>query len=136
VPFINKPGFQRAISMSIGQNIYTPEDIKRRDLIKEDRPYAGITYLAIGFHSKSSRRMDTLEFDLGIVGRHSYAEDCQKVVHEWIDSAKPEGWDNQLRDEPVLEVVYERKWKLLQSGAGGGFGYDFIPHMGAGLGNV
>jgi len=80
--------------------------------------------------------MDTLEFDLGIVGRHSYAEDCQKVVHEWIDSTDPKGWHNQLKDEPVLNIFYGRKWKLVQSGIGSGFGYDLIPHVGCALGNV
>ena len=136
LPFVNEPGFQRAISISIGQNIYTPEDLKQSDLIQNDRPYAGISYFAIGFHSKNSCRMDTLEFDLGIVGRHSYAEDCQKVVHEWIDSTDPEGWHNQLKDEPVLNIFYGRKWKLVQSGIGSGFGYDLIPHVGCALGNV
>lgn len=136
LPFVNKPGFQRSISLSVGQNIYTPEDIERSDLIKKDRPYAGIAYFAIGFHSKSSSRMDTLEFDLGIVGPHSYAEECQKVVHEWSDSPHPNGWDNQLEDELALEAIYERKWKLLQSGVGSGFGYDLISRLGGGLGNV
>ena len=136
LPFVNEPGFQRAISISIGQNIYTPENIIQSDLIQDDRPYAGITYFAIGFHSKNSCRMDTLEFDLGIVGRHSYAEDCQKVVHEWIDSTDPKGWHNQLKDEPVLGVFYDRKWKLRQSKISSGFSYDLIPHMGAGLGNA
>jgi lipid A 3-O-deacylase len=78
LPFVNEPGFQHAVSFSIGQNIYTPEDLERSDLIQDDRPYAGITYLAIGFHSKNSHRMDSLELDLGIVGPHSYAEQCQK----------------------------------------------------------
>jgi lipid A 3-O-deacylase len=76
LPFVNEPGFQHAVSFSIGQNIYTPEDLERSDLIQDDRPYAVITYLAIGLHSKNSHRMDSLELDLGIVGPYSYAEQC------------------------------------------------------------
>ena len=136
LPFVNEPGFQRAISISFGQNIYTPEDLERNDLIQDDRPYAGITYFAIGFHSRSSFRMDTLEFDLGIVGRHSYAQDCQEVVHERIDSSEPKGWHNQLKDEPVINIFYGRKWKLVRSGFGSGFGYDLIPCVGCSLGNA
>lgn len=136
LPFINEPGFQRAIYLSIGQNIYTPEDTERSDLIEDDRPYAGLAYFAIGFQSKNTRRMDTLEFDLGIVGPHSHAGDVQTRVHEWLDSPTPMGWDNQLNDEVVLEVVYMHKKKLLQSGLGNGFNYDFIPHVGGGLGNL
>ncbi|MFZ7112047.1 MAG: lipid A-modifier LpxR family protein, partial [Desulfatiglandales bacterium] len=40
LPFVNKPGFQRNISLSIGQNMYAPEDLERTDLIPEERPYA------------------------------------------------------------------------------------------------
>jgi lipid A 3-O-deacylase len=136
LPFINEPGFQRAVSLSLGQNIYTPEDLVRSDLIEDVRPYAGITYFAIGFHSKSSHRMDSLELDLGIVGPHSYAEQCQTKLHEWIDSTDPQGWDNQLKDEPVFNIFYERKWRLAHSMVRKGFNFDMIPHIGFGLGNV
>lgn len=136
LPFINEPGYQRAIYLSVGQNIFTPEDIKRRELIEDDRPYAGFTYLAVGFQSKNAIHMDNLEFDLGIVGPHSYAEDVQTQVHEWIDSPVPMGWDNQLHDEGALGVQYMHKHKLIQSGLGNGVNYDLIPHVGGGAGNI
>jgi hypothetical protein len=85
MPFVNDPGNQRSVSVSLGQNIYTPEDKERSDLILDDRPYAGIAYLGLGLHSKSRRQMDTLEFGIGVVGRHSYAEDCQQEIHNWTD---------------------------------------------------
>jgi len=136
LPFINKPGYQRSVSISLGQNIYTPDDITRSDLIKDDRPYAGITYLAVGFHNKNNHEMNTFEFNVGIVGRHSYAEDCQTIIHEWIDSDEPEGWDHQLRDEPVLNIFFERKWKMFRKKQDGRFGCDCIPHIGCGIGNA
>jgi lipid A 3-O-deacylase len=135
LPFVRQPGFMRNVSISIGQNMYAPEDLDRIDLIPDQRPYAGITYLAVGFHSKTSRRMDTFEIDLGILGPHSYAEEVQKTWHEWIDSTEPKGWDHQLKDEPILNVFYERKWKVLRSKSLEGFAYDFIPHLGCSLGN-
>jgi len=136
LPFINEPGYQRSVSFSVGQNIYTPEDTKRSGLISDDRPYAGITYLALGFHSKNSLRMDTLEFDVGIVGRHSYAEDCQKFIHESIDSADPKGWKNQLHDEPICNIFFERKWRSVALRWKNGLGFDCIPHIGSGIGNA
>jgi hypothetical protein len=93
-------------------------------------------YYAIGFHSKSSRQMDSLEFLLGIVGPHSYAEETQKKVHELCNNDILNGWDNQLKDEPVLGVFYDRKWKLRQSKISSGFSHDLIPHMGVGFGNA
>ena len=136
MPFVNDPGEQRSVSLSLGQNIYTPENKERSDLISDDRPYAGITYLGLGLHSKNQHQMDTLEFDLGIVGRHSYAEDCQQEVHNWTDSGKPTGWSHQLHDEPLLNLYFERKWKAFKSGSSGGLGFDCIPHLGVAVGNA
>lgn len=136
LPFINDPGYQRSISFSLGQNIYTPEEIERSDLIRDDRPYAGITYLAIGFHSKNDRRLNTLEFDAGIVGPHSYAEHVQRVIHQWVAATDPQGWEHQLNDEPFINMFFERKWRLFREECTGGLGFDFIPHIGAGIGNA
>jgi hypothetical protein len=70
------------------------------------------------------------------VGRHSYAEDVQEKVHKWLGSDEAKGWDNQLKDEPALELIYERKWRFSPSNLGRGFGWDFIPHLGGRVGNV
>ncbi|MBN2284711.1 MAG: lipid A deacylase LpxR family protein, partial [Deltaproteobacteria bacterium] len=130
-----EPGYQRSVSISLGQNIYTPEDISRTDLVKDDRPYAGIAYLAVGLHSRNEQVMNTFEIDAGIVGRHSYAEDFQMLIHQWIEEKEPRGWKHQLHDEPVVNLFFERKWKLFKKSRGG-FGCDLIPHLGFGAGNM
>jgi lipid A 3-O-deacylase len=134
-PFI-RSGSQKRISIFFGQNIYTPADIKRSDLIEDDRPYAGLAYVGVGVHSRDIRAMDTVEFELGVVGPHSFAEQTQKFVHGVFNFTHPNGWDHQLHDELALEGLFEHKWKLLHSGARRGFGYDLFSHLGAGLGNV
>lgn len=136
IPLINAPDRQQFFSLSLGQNIYTPEDKKRYDLITDDRPYAGITYLALGIHTRNRQHMDTVEIDLGIVGRHSYAQDCQTEVHKWTDSEIANGWENQLHDEPIINLYYEHKFKSLQYISSQGFGFDFIPHLGLAVGNA
>lgn len=136
LPLINRPGFQRNVGLSLGQNIYTPEDITRRDLIKEDRPYAGWTYLSLTFHVKNTTQMDMYEATLGIVGPSSLAKETQRNVHRWIDSKEPKGWDHQLKNEPGLIIGWQRSWRLFSSGIGSGFGFDFIPRLGAVAGNV
>jgi len=137
LPFVNEPGFQRTFSLSLGQNIYTPEDLQKYEQTDGDRPYAGIMYLEIGFHSRNYRRMDTIAIDIGIIGPHSYAEKSQKAVHEWTGSHYPNGWDSQIKDEPILNLYYERKWKFIQGNKGiRGFDYDFVPHIGCAVGNA
>jgi len=136
VPFEKYPDRKKNITFSIGQNIFTPEDIEAKEVVKDERPYAGITYMSIGFHSRLDREMDTIEVSIGLVGPSSYAEECQKAVHNIFDDIQPNGWDNQLDDEVVFEIMYEHKKKLTQSGIGSGFGYDLILNTGAGLGNA
>ena len=137
LPFVNEPeSIQRNISLAIGQSMYTPEEISRSDLIIDDRPYAGWTYLAIGFHSRSVSKQDSLEFQMGLVGPESFAEQAQTIVHEIGGYQKPNGWDNQLKNEPGLEVIYERKVRLWRHEYSGGFGSDLIAHLGGALGNV
>ncbi len=136
LPLINDPEDQRTVSVSFGQSMYTPEDKERTDLITDDRPYAGVTYLGFGLHSRNQRTMDTLELDIGIVGRHSYAEDVQTEFHKWIGANVANGWEHQLHDEPIVNLYYERKWKALQLRSSGGFGFDCIPHAGISLGNA
>jgi len=136
LPFINDPGLQRNIGLSMGQNIYTPRDIERKDLIVDDRPYAGWTYFGVAFHSKNERMLDSMEIQLGMVGPLSFAEQTQKFAHSLGDWQRPEGWDNQLKNEPGIALVYERRWRVFKVGAVKGAGFDVIPHLGGALGNV
>lgn len=116
--------------------MYTPEDISRKDLIKDDRPYAGWTYFSLTFHVKNITQMDVFEVTLGMVGPSSLAKQTQRTVHRWIDSKEPKGWEHQLRNEPGLNIGWQRNWRLMNIGKGDGFGFDFIPHLGGVVGNV
>jgi lipid A 3-O-deacylase len=135
LPFINKPGLQKNISFSMGQNIYTPDDTGRTDLIRDDRPYAGVSYMAFGFISKNTMVMDTIEIDAGIVGPHSYAGKFHIFFHKYVGAREARGWDNQLKDEPFLNLFYERKWRALSYDLNKGYSFDLIPHAGFSVGN-
>ncbi len=134
LPFSGKSGFEYGLSFSLGQHVYTPDDIGRNVLIVDDRPYAGILYFSVAIHSKNNQRQDCWDFTFGIVGPHSYAEQLQRLIHRLINESDPKGWSYQLKDELVLAVAYERKWKvsLVKSGVGA----ELIPHLGAGLGSI
>ncbi|MFC1788874.1 lipid A deacylase LpxR family protein [Thermodesulfobacteriota bacterium] len=136
LPFVKNPTAQRAISLSLGQLMFTPEDTRTKELIEDDRPYAGYLYFGVGFNSILSNRKDTWQFNVGVVGPASLAQETQDFVHDLIDSPRAQGWDNQLQNEPAIEAVYETKWRMLYSQNHNGFGYDLIPHIGGRLGNV
>ena len=128
---------------ALGQSMFTPEDITRSGLIADDRPYAGWLYLGLTLHAATDNKvggsdfkiLDTMELDLGIVGPQAYGEDAQTFVHKVIDSPRPQGWDNQLKNEPGIVLQFERKWRP-QAATYGGLEVDAIPHWGISLGNV
>lgn len=136
LPFVNRPGAQKNLGFAFGQNIYTPQDTDPFVPDPNDRPYAGWTYLEFTFLSKTERIADTVSFQIGMVGRHSYAQDAQRVVHEWINDSRPNGWEHQLHDEAGLNIILERKWRLFGRSIGDTLGIDLVPHAGLSLGNV
>jgi len=128
------------LELAIGQNIYTPKDTDRFDLILDDRPYAGYSYLSTAYHRKSISdkswsQMDSLEVQFGMVGPSSLGEQAQKFVHRVRALNRPNGWDNQLKDEPGLTLAFERKW-LYHPTNRERFCVDAILHAGATLGNI
>ncbi|NIA70866.1 lipid A deacylase LpxR family protein [Pelagibius litoralis] len=130
------------VSYSLGQDIFTPERIEDRDLIDDDRPYAGWLYGGIGLVSENGSRLDQLELNIGIVGPASLAEQVQTEWHRLLDITTPEGWDNQLENEPGIVLYYERKWRNLWETritdleVLDELAFDVTPHLGGALGNV
>lgn len=129
-------GNQKSVSFSFGQNIYTPDNTETKELITDDRPYAGLSYLSIGFHNQKIFSLSTVELDLGMVGSHSYAENTQKITHDFFAWDHPQGWDNQLDDELFLGITFENRLKLTNEGGESGFGFELIPHIGGSFGNA
>jgi hypothetical protein len=136
LPFVNRPGGQKAIGYALGQSIYTPRDTTLTNPDPADRPYAGWLYLELAFVSKTPSISDTFSIQAGLIGPHSLAEDVQRIVHEWMDVPVAQGWDYQLRDEVGVNLVYERRWRLYARALVQTLGVDLIPHAGASLGNV
>jgi hypothetical protein len=126
----------KRIVYSLGQSIFTPNDIAIKEPAPDDRPYAGWLYAGVGLVSVGENALDNLEINLGVVGPASFAEETQTAFHRWFGFDRPEGWRHQLRNEPGIELVFERKWRAWQSFGIGGLGGDVVPHAGVALGNV
>jgi len=138
VPFYPEDGRMRS-TWAIGQNLYTPEDIKTAELIVDDRPYAGWLCAAVGLVTDTRRSLDVIEFSVGVVGPAALGEELQSWFHELIDSPDPQGWGNQLHDELTVQMFSERKWRALWEPGwlkAVGLQADVTPHVGGALGNV
>jgi hypothetical protein len=100
------------ILFTVEQNMYTPDDIRNPNVIEDDVPYSGLLeFRAKRINANSERRIST-EIALGVVGKYSGAEGLQKFIHNDLGKgAPPNGWDNQIADEPTLNINYSRMWE-------------------------
>ena len=126
----------RNMVVAFGQAMYTPDDPKRRDVIKDDRPYAGWLYMGLAYNARTENRMDTTEIDIGVVGPASLARQSQDFIHDLRGFDRFEGWGNQLHDELGLQFVRERKNRIYRYAAADAPQIDAITHYGYSLGNV
>src|SRR5690606_32913103 len=126
----------RNLVISLGQSIYTPETLEATELLEDERPYAGYLYLGFAYHGRTENRLDSVEVNLGIVGPSALGEQAQDSIHNLRGVDKFQGWDNQLNDEPTLQLVYENKLRLFKHHLPMGLEQDFISHAGAALGAV
>ena len=133
-------GFSRW-GVSLGQNIYTPNDIRATGLLVNDRPYAGYLYTSWHLIRRADRGYDTRPtqdswtLDLGIVGPGSGAEQAQNTVHRLRHYDEALGWGNQLQNEPAVNLKYARVFRY-SSGTPGGWEAQFLPHYGASVGTL
>lgn len=106
-----------------GQAMYTPANETRTDLIRDDRPYAGLLYLGVAWNRRVHPRdathemLDVRELTLGVIGPWSLAEQSQDLVHHLRGLERFRGWDHQLHNEPAVELALERKFKRFADGA-------------------
>jgi hypothetical protein len=133
-------GDVHAVQYSLGQKIFTPQDTQAVSLIEDDRPYAGWLYGSAELLSRYIDEPDMqagniLGVTLGIVGPSSHADDIQRGYHGLIGVDKPQGWHNQLKDEPGLLLTYTRRWQYFNDLLGG-FEFETSPHLVGALGNI
>ncbi|MBW8367560.1 MAG: lipid A deacylase LpxR family protein [Arenimonas sp.] len=127
---------QQNMVLGITHGIYTPTDGTRGDLIADDRPYAGVATLSLGYSARTGNRLRTSHFRLGVVGPSAWGEGGQDTLHRLFGRERFRGWDHQLRDEVVVQLVHERLWRHRPETSAHGWGWDAIGHVGGSLGNL
>lgn len=125
---------QRVV-LTVGQQIFTPTDKEATELIEDDRPYAAWSYVGTYYHARRGKQLKTVGVNLGLVGPAALGQESQDLIHDLRGIDKFKGWDNGLNNELGVQLVFEKKDKLL-SVQTDNFGYDFISHYGGSLGNV
>ena len=140
----DNPEHSQNVVVKFGQSMFTPLDSARTDLIADDRPYAGLLYVGMSWNrrkhqpSNNTELLDTRELALGVMGPLALAQPAQDFIHDVIGVKRFQGWGNQLRNEPAMQMALDRKVKTYQ-GAGAiqpGFSADYIRSLGLQLGNI
>lgn len=131
------------VGLALGHSIFTPDDTDAAGLLANDRPYAAWLHLTFTLQTLWATDgrgtfQDQWKFDVGVVGPAAGGEFVQNNWHKLIGAEEVDGWDNQLRNEPGLNVTFERAWNSpdLSASQLGGLQIDAIPYVVAALGNV
>ncbi|WP_024889075.1 lipid A deacylase LpxR family protein [Luteimonas huabeiensis] len=126
---------EQNMTIGLGQMMYTPVDHARTDLIPDDRPYAGALMFSLGYNARRGDHLRTTQVRVGVVGPASQADAIQDGWHDLIGADRFQGWQHQLRDEPVFQLIHERRRRLRRQAGATGWGWDLTRHWGASLGN-
>lgn len=125
-------GASNHFGLFIGQNLYTPRDIKIAAPQPFDRPWAAWAYIGAVAQSVKEDRLHTVEVDLGFVGAPALGKQVQTFWHDYIvDAPQPQGWGNQIRAEPGILLTYLHKRRYGDSN-----GIQFVPHAGLSIGTI
>ena len=119
----------------IGHQIYTPRDTLTPNPDPRDRPYAAFLYGALVLQRQEANALSTFELQAGVVGPSALGEFIQNNTHDLIRDYSANGWDRQLKDEPAVNLVFERVQRIGLGGVAGN-GLDILPSFGVSLGNV
>jgi|SRR5436190_511912 len=121
-------------AVEVGQQIYTPEDLRSRAVVEDDRPYAGWLYARAALQRRgpglgSSSVMEWLAIDVGVIGPESLGEEAQTTFH----SNEPNGWEHQLQTEVTvgLRCLRRQLWERRLGGDDSPWRLHLIPFVDA-----
>ena len=121
-------------TFGLGQKIYTPKSTKRKDFLKDDRPYAGYLYIFANKNIWHDDIIDSFGLTFGTTGPNSFSEQSQKEIHRLIGSPIPQGWDNQLKNELLIMLSWSRAGVMYKTQYTNGLESMFIPRITVDLG--
>jgi hypothetical protein len=126
---------ERFATYELTQLMFTPHNIRLSNPDPNDHPYAGLLYLGFTTHLQREKSLHSLKLIAGLAGPDAFAEDVQKWVHKIEGYSRPQGWAYQIKNEPVVNLIYEYRYKYALTPRDASLGIELIPMGGAFLGN-
>lgn len=109
MPSSNNQGAVNALN--IGQTLFTPEDLSRTQPDPNDIPYSAMITITGSYITLAKNHADLVSTGIGMVGPAALGEPSQKLMHKILGSEQPQGWDAQLKNEPVFQFGRGRVWR-------------------------
>lgn len=97
---------------------YTPTSVTTQNILYGDRPFCGNITLSSFISSKDTlkQRLITSVMTVGIIGQGAGGKETQTGIHRLLNNILPEGWDNQIRNDVILNYKLNYEKKLLWAG--------------------
>lgn len=108
----NEKVAKKITEFRVGQYIYNPQSVRVEDIRYHDRPYAGYLFAEAGLNTYyQSESVLKMNFQAGVVGRESMAQDFQEGLHKILGYHTVKGWNYQIKTLLGLQanIVYSRK---------------------------
>lgn len=128
-------GGQKSTVYELTQFQFTPSDLSSSSPAPNDRPYAGLTYLACMSHLQQEESLQSLKLLAGVIGPASGAGEVQNFTHRLLNQRISRGWSHQLKNEPIVNLLYEYRFRYRLTPEHAAFGVELIPMAGGFLGN-
>ena len=103
--------------VSLGQSLFTPNDIEASPAPPDQHPYAGWLYMQLMVAAEQrpigdvGGHLDTYELEFGMVGPSALGEQSQEGIHQILGAPHPKGWASQLHDEFAFAGSFDRRWR-------------------------
>jgi lipid A 3-O-deacylase len=113
LPFL--PDSTRFYGIALRDSTFTASHTDFDGPLIGDRPYSAYAFIGHVLVSRDQARGLTLvaEFDAGMIGQ-GVGGQTQKWAHRVLNDTDPHGWNNQIRNDVVLDY-YARLEKVVQS---------------------
>jgi lipid A 3-O-deacylase len=130
----------RRWGLGISQQLYTPTNTGTATPNPRDRPLAGYLAGTVSLSQDSGgangiEHRDQLALTMGVVGPSALGRQVQNGWHAFIHVAPTRGWDKQMPDEPQLQLLMGRTWKVPMAQFAG-LESDALPSVSAGVGTL
>ncbi len=108
-------GHRESFGISYNNTSYTPTSIKSDSVLVGDRPFAGTIYFGLNRVTCNSDKKIRLftELDLGWIGPAAMGYQIQRDIHKWTNNPTPHGWDNQIRNDVIINYTIKLEKGLL-----------------------